>query len=148
MTAAVTLASMGNGPAFSAYQSSAQNLSNATTTKLQFQTEEFDTANAFDPVTNFRFTPQVAGYYQIIGGFRMNSVNTNMILYLYKNGSAWSTIATTGTATMPAVYGTALMYLNGSTDYLELYGIQFQGTTQALAAENATRFQASMVRAA
>ena len=147
-SASGTVMVSGNMPAFSAYQSSAQSLSSGTTTKLQFQTEEYDTANAFDPITNFRFTPQVAGYYQISGGFRMASVNTNMILILYKNGSAWSTIATTGTATMAAVYGTALMYLNGSTDYLELYGLQFQGTTQALAAEIATRFQGVLVRAA
>ena len=34
----------GTGPAFSAYQSSAQTLSNATFTKISFQTEEFEEA--------------------------------------------------------------------------------------------------------
>ena len=36
----------------------------ATNTKIVFNAKEFDTANAFDSTTNYRFTPQVAGYYQ------------------------------------------------------------------------------------
>lgn len=52
-----------NGPAFSAYQSSAQTLSSGTITKIEFQTEEFDTDNCFDNAINYRFTPNVAGYY-------------------------------------------------------------------------------------
>jgi hypothetical protein len=37
MTAAVTLAALGNGPTFSAYQSSAQTLTSNVTTKIQLQ---------------------------------------------------------------------------------------------------------------
>lgn len=143
----VTMVS-GNMPAFNAYQSSAQSLSNATLTKLQFQTEEYDTSNAFDSTTNYRFQPQVAGYYQISGGFRMAAVNTNLILSLYKNGSEWSRINETGTATLPAIYNSVLMYLNGSTDYLELYAYQGAGSTQALSTGVSTRFQGVLVRAA
>ena len=61
----------GNGPAFSAYQSTAQSLPQNVITKIQFQTKEFDTANAFDAVTNFRFQPLVAGYYQVTGSFQI-----------------------------------------------------------------------------
>jgi hypothetical protein len=39
----------GTGPAFSAYQSSAQTFFN-TWTKIQFQTEEFDTNSNFDSI--------------------------------------------------------------------------------------------------
>ena len=38
----------GYGPSFAAYQSSAQTLSGATWTKVQLQTEEWDTNNCFD----------------------------------------------------------------------------------------------------
>ena len=55
----------GNGPAFSAYQSSAQTLSSNTATKLTFTTEEFDTNNNFASST---FTPTVAGYYLVTAG--------------------------------------------------------------------------------
>ena len=76
-------------PAFSAYQSSGQALSSNTQTKLQFQAKEFDTANCFDNVTNYRFTPTVAGYYQVSGGLAVASSATQIQLQVYKNGSAY-----------------------------------------------------------
>ena len=56
----------GYGPSFSAYQSSAQTLSTNTWTKAQYNVEEWDTANCYDNATNYRFTPNVAGYYTFI----------------------------------------------------------------------------------
>ena len=52
---------MVNAPAFSAYRLTDQSVTGSTWTKVQLGTEEFDTANAFDSSTNYRFTPQVAG---------------------------------------------------------------------------------------
>ncbi len=107
-----------NGPAFYAYQSSAQSVSGATTTKVQFQTELFDTANCFDSTTNYRFTPTVAGYYQFNAGVSVGGATQLQIANIYKNGA----IATQGmdsTASQSAV--SALLYLNGSTDYVEVY---------------------------
>ena len=58
----VTIA-VDKGPAFSAYPATAQTLSSSgTQVKLLFATEEFDTASCF---SSSRFTPNVAGYYQI-----------------------------------------------------------------------------------
>ena len=54
----------GNMPAFSAYSNANQSITAGVTTKVALQLEVFDTANAFD-TTNYRFTPQVAGYYQV-----------------------------------------------------------------------------------
>ena len=117
----------GNQPAFSAYQSSAQSITASTWTKILFQTEEFDTALAFDSTTNYRFTPQVAGYYQINAAV---SSNVSALIFfasaiykngsLYKQGSSYST--TTGVTPTTAV--SSLVYLNGSTDYVEIYAIQ------------------------
>ena len=53
------------GPAFSAWQNGNNNISNQTSTKVTLNNKEFDTANCFDATTNYRFTPNVAGYYQI-----------------------------------------------------------------------------------
>src|SRR5210317_1629772 len=59
----------GSGPAFSAYQSSAQTIAGYTFVKMNLQTEEFDTDSCFDTSLS-RFTPTVAGYYQVNGECR------------------------------------------------------------------------------
>ena len=140
--------SMLYGPAFSAYQSSAQTLSSTTLTKLQFQTEEFDTANCFDNTTNYRFQPTVAGYYQLTGSMAIASTNTTGFVSFYKNNTeakrGSSIAATSGFA---QIQSTALVYLNGSSDYVELWG--YLGAGQALnGAATGTYFQGFLVRAA
>jgi len=138
----------GTGPAFSAYQSSAQTaLSINTWTKLQFQTEEFDTNSNFDSTTNYRFTPTVAGYYQFTGALAMSAATSSGWLSFYKNGSAFKYGAQISTAAGGAFAATALIYCNGSTDYVELYG--YIGVSQAPATGAAnTYFQAAMIRGA
>ena len=147
MTAAVTLAALGNGPAFSAYQSSAQTLTSNVTTKIQLQSEEWDTASCFDSTTNYRFTPTVAGYYQASGGVQVATVATIITMFLFKNGSAYKQLMSTNSATVSGGYGSSMVYLNGSTDYIELY--VNLNTGQALNAQSYyCYFQAAMVRAA
>lgn len=137
----------GTGPAFSAYQSSAQSLTANTLTKLQLQTEEFDTANCFDNATNFRFTPNVAGYYQVSGAYTCSAFRTYQVVHIYKNGSAFKTSQAGNGTTGIGASISALIYLNGSTDYLELYG--FSGVTQNTTnSQTDTWFQAVLVRAA
>ena len=133
-----------NGPAFSAYQSSAQTLSSATNTKLTFTTEEFDTNNCFASST---FTPTIAGYYQVSGGFTIGSFRTGMSLSIYKNGSNFKKIATDISANQAQLNGSALVYLNGTTDYIDLYGQLAGGQAVSTGAES-TYFQAAMVRSA
>jgi hypothetical protein len=150
---AVTGTAMVSGamPAFSAYQSSSQSLTSSTFTKIQFQTEEFDTANAFDSTTNFRFTPLVAGYYQISSTISLNNASGNLLIDLYKNGSelkrgsAVSQIAGIGTYASSSW----LVFLNGSTDYLEIYGYQTTGSTISTSSGSfQTYFSGVLVRAA
>jgi hypothetical protein len=140
----------GNGPSFAAYQSSAQTLSSTTFTKINFQTEEWDTANCFDSVTNMRFTPNVAGYYQVTAGVATAASATGVILKLYKNGSSYKILYYNGYgsyANSNGGYGAAMAYCNGSTDYLEIYAYFVTG--QAItASSDATFFQAAMVRSA
>ena len=54
------------GPTFSAYLNANQNIATSTFTKIALNAELFDTDNNFDTST-YRFTPTVAGYYQING---------------------------------------------------------------------------------
>lgn len=137
----------GNGPAFSAYQNSAHSFTGAVWTKIQIQVEEFDTNSNFDNATNYRFTPTVAGYYQVNGRLTAGSIVTVLIVSVYKNGSAWKRGNANANSSGEAVCGSSLVYLNGTTDYIELYGY-FSATANSFAGSDQTYFQASLVRAA
>lgn len=119
-----------NGPAFSAYQTTAQTISNGTFTKISMPNEYFDTASAFDSTTNYRFQPTIAGYYQLNGQFNTTGASSGYVqVAIYKNGSQYSTGSTTpnNTSVGGMCITSVLLYLNGSTDYVELYGWQNSG---------------------
>ena len=146
----------GNMPAFSAYSNATQTISNITYTKISLQVEEFDTASAFDSTTNYRFTPLVAGYYQINGGIQFNAtICRSGIALIYKNGSSYKQgtympQATTTDAANQAPIVSSLVYLNGSTDYVELYGWSqtLSGTITTTSGSINTWFNGSLVRSA
>jgi hypothetical protein len=141
-----------DGPAFSAYNSSSQAVSTATYTKIQFNTEEFDTNSNYDNATNYRFTPTVAGYYQVnlvIGNATGTVTATYTVSAIYKNGSIFKSSLAQAAVNGPASSVSALIQMNGSTDYIEGYWFQNTGGSQSTTAGQAyTFFQASMVRAA
>jgi hypothetical protein len=116
----------GNMPAFSAYANTIQTLTSGTFTKIILDTKQYDTNNNFDSTTNYRFTPTVAGYYQITGNLLLQSTTsiTRVIGNFYKNGVALTRFFDLSISNTTAPYyinGTSLLYMNGSTDYLELY---------------------------
>ena len=146
------------GAAFAAWASNAQALTSNVFTKIQFNTEVFDTNNCFDNTTNYRFTPNVAGYYQVNGliPFTLSSGSTNatqLLISLYKNGSEYlrgNNSAMTDAYTTQTV--STVMYMNGTTDYIELYGYSYQGSGTSTAANgnsfSAPYFSAALVRGA
>ena len=80
-----------NTPAFSVYRAtSTQTFSQNTNTKTQFNAETFDTDNAFDSTTNYRFTvPSGKGgkyffHAQVADG---NTTSTTWELHFYKNNT-------------------------------------------------------------
>ena len=138
-----------DGPAFSAY-GNAQSFANATWTKIPFQTEEFDTNNCFDSTTNYRFTPTVAGYYQISSAIYFGFTTGSATLSIYKNGSEYKRgSANAGVTGGVMPISSALVYFNGSTDYVEMYLYQNTGLSQSSNGGGALQwFNGSMVRAA
>lgn len=136
------------GPAFSAYQSAAQTPAATTWTKISFQSEEFDTASAFDSASTYRFTPQTAGYYQINGAIGVNGL-ANPECAIYKNGTVFKagSLGAYATSVGAVSAASALVYLNGSTDYVELWGY-LSASVPLLASASGTYFQASLIRAA
>ena len=140
----------GNMPAFNVYANTNQTISNATVTKVALQARTFDTASAFDITTNYRFQPLVAGYYQLNGQVQYTgTVITYNVLIFYKNGSEVARGALGGGTTTYGANGSCLVYLNGSTDYMEMYVQQNSGGNLTL---NSTsfyvQFSGAMVRAA
>jgi len=116
------------GPAFSAYLSSPQTVSSGAATKVAFNAESFDIGGCFDSTTNRRFTPTVPGVYSVswLVTFRSTgamSASTYMPTLL-KNGQlvAGSNYANCAPTTA-ALGGQALVFMNGTTDYLEVYGV-------------------------
>lgn len=130
-------------PAFSAYSDTNQSIPNSTWTKLIMNTEEFDTANFFD-TTNYRFTPLVAGYYQITAGVAGGggSSGNGTAIAIYKNGGATKV----GCASLfmsgfgQATQATALVYCNGSTDYIEAYAFQATGSSQTTYGSSSSQY--------
>jgi hypothetical protein len=154
--AAGTMMVSGNMPAFSAYQSSTQTPTSGVYTKVQFQNKSnsglsWDTNNCYDNVTNYRFTPTVAGYYQINACVNFSPTAGISIIAIYRNGTEYKRSqqfnivpATGGNAYGNNVSG--LVYFNGTTDYAEIY--VFMGSAVATSASTLTYFDGSMVRAA
>jgi hypothetical protein len=146
----------GNGPAFYAYSTGTQSITSATDTKVQLPTKLFDTNNNFDNTTNYRFTPTVAGYYQINVGIRFSGTTSGYALLqlnkyngssssIYRMGQAFNTPSTFSILTLSDV-----ILLNGSTEGVELYA-NITGTSLALDSSSANVgcfMSGSLVRAA
>ena len=137
----------GTGPAFSAYRATNQSISSATWTKLAADTEEFDTNSNYDPTTNYRFTPTVAGYYQVSTAVGFNSGVAAGYVGFYKNGSVWK-VANFYQASGQGVGCSAIVYLNGSTDYVEAYFYMSGAATTVAGGAPFAWFQGAMVRSA
>ena len=118
-----------NTPFFQAYRAStAQTLSSATWTKLQINTEVVDSASAYDNTTNYRFTPLSAGKYYIFGQMTTDS-STDMdrvMSAVYLNGSQISQ-SNSFNGDSSSSYTATIVDMNGSTDYVELFGFLTSG---------------------
>jgi hypothetical protein len=133
----------GTGPAFSAYPSSTQSITSGTWTKVLFQTEEWDTNNNFASST---FTPTVAGYYQVNARAEVASNFNQQNIAIYKNGSQ-NKQGVYGSTNFAGTTISALVYCNGSTDYLEIY-VNLGITQVTTASSITTYFQAFLARSA
>jgi len=145
-----TMMVSGNMPAFSANTVTAQSFGSSTFTKVQYNVELFDTNSNYDPTTNYRFTPTVAGYYQINAnvGFTGSAIGFSMIA-IYKNGSLYT--YGSGIINNTTVGGlcvvSSVISCNGSTDYIEIYAWQSSGGALVLQTGTGNNtFSGAMVR--
>ena len=119
-----------NTPYFSAVIAGTQTISDSTTTILAFDSEQSDSAGAYDTST-YKFTPQVAGKYYFYAHWRTQSNGTwsRNVIFLYKNTTAVSQF--NGRQEDENSSGaSAFIDLNGSTDYVTARVYQNSGGTQ------------------
>lgn len=140
-----------NGPAFSAYRNGNQAITSGVYTKIQFNAEEFDTNSCYDSTTNYRFTPTVAGYYQVNGSLNNgpSTSPTAASIAIFKNGSAFKYGGYITAGTGMSVNVSNVVYFNGTTDYVEIYAyITASSASIEGSSVGNTYFSAALVRAA
>ena len=141
-----------NTPSFHAYLSSNQSVSATTFTKCNFNTESWDTDNCYDNSSNYRFTPNAAGKYYVYSmifsdGSTSPGSHFQLITDIRKNGSSVS-YATVYVRNYTdggdgAWNSFTTVDMNGSSDYLEVFGyIRNSGTNNFLGQANYTFFGA------
>ena len=143
-------------PCFCVSKTTFQTLPNATFTLLTWNQKEFDTDAYFSTSTS-RFAPGVAGYYLFTWNVLLDTIpvqqtwNTDYITELRKNGSywAWGCLMETSILHWNMSTGTAIVYLNGTTDYVDLWVKQTTGASLNCSQDPSilSRFSGFMVRA-
>jgi len=117
--------------AFQAVMTDSQSISLTTNTKIEFVSEVKDYESFYD-INNKRYQPDTAGLYFVQCRIEHETpYNGEVKLKLYKNGSSYSEEITESpnTSGYPSATLSALVPLNGTTDYLEMYVFQNMGTT-------------------
>lgn len=120
------LSTGGGAPvSFKAYSTATKAATSGQFTKIDLNAVEFDTASCFD-TSSGKFQPSTAGYYQInasawySGGTSLSQQATRIT----KNGSEVVGYASAGAASQASsgvLPCACVVYMNGTTDYLELY---------------------------
>lgn len=140
----------GTGPAFSAGMSTTQTISSGVFTKINFDTKNWDTNTNYS-TTNYRFTPTIAGYYQVNCSVDAGASTgaTRSIANIYKNGSVYRIGTNNNVVAGNAFSGvcSSQVYMNGSTDYIECYAY-IAATACVVSPSPGTWFDAVLVRAA
>lgn len=137
----------GNGPAFNVRLNAAGgSASDNTWTKVPFDTKDYDTNTCMNAtgstvtlngisVPAYSFAPNVAGYYAIIsniGFYGLTAGIGRMVQQFQKNGTFlpfvghYMAISTTS----QSLPGSALVYMNGTSDYISLYANQSNGAAR------------------
>ena len=133
----VSLVGGKNTPAFQATMSGNQNIANGTATKVQFDTEDFDTDGKYDHSSNYRFTPTVAGKYHVTVRLTYEDASVedkSQDAFIYKNGSqvmAHRTRTSGSTGRDKSTEVNAIVTLD-TDDYIEAYTNHNIGSTKAI----------------
>lgn len=138
LTSASPVIAQAGVPAFSAYGTTNTSANSGSWTKVNFNyAEDYDTHGYYD-LANSRFQPLIAGYYQINAAIATSNSATGVVAMMFeKNGSFYYyPTGVPNSSQGPNLNGNCLVYMNGSTDYFEVYAIQTSGSTMSLGSNN------------
>jgi hypothetical protein len=126
-------------PAFHATSNVGQSIAQDTTTKVQYNTEVFDTDSCYD-TSNYRFTPNKAGKYFIYATFRYETSDDfqSNQMWIYKNGAEFIQVLRPQQH-YTTLDGQAIVECNGSSDYIEIYARQESGSGSYTMSNNSKR---------
>jgi hypothetical protein len=139
----------GNMPAFNSTTSASQNVSQNTWTKIQFNTKNFDTNTNYS-TTNYRFTPTVAGYYQINAGVTLTGSGTSggcQIAIVVNNATYYrgNRFPCVSSQDLELVVSNVLGF-NGTSDYVEISVYQFSNAATLATDQNNCYFSGFLAR--
>jgi hypothetical protein len=134
-----------SGVVFNAYRAASQTAA-VGWRKVGIDTKTFDPYGWFD-TTNNRWQPKVPGYYNLAGSVYYSASAGETAIGFYKNGALFQE-----PQDLPGILGangaiqnaSCLMYLNGSTDYAELFGYT-QNSVTFNASSGVPMFSGSLV---
>tara|TARA_E500000305_G_scaffold54765_1_gene43713 strand:- start:202 stop:858 length:657 start_codon:yes stop_codon:yes gene_type:complete len=135
-------------PAFFAYLSANQTLTNNARNKLLCNTETFDSGGQYDNSTNYRFTPTTAGKYYVFANCDIASEGQGtvnwMLNEIWKNGTS-SSIRLYGYMDLRNnggnggnIIAAGVFDMDGSSDYIEFYSYPGLASGTPTAYGNAT----------
>ena len=117
-----------------AYRDAEQNI-NAGSNKIFIDTISFDTEGVVS-IANSLIIPNLPGYYLVMGSVMARAVpdGRQVIAQIYKNGVrvTYGTTVNQGADGLLSSIASDLIYMNGTTDYLELYAYNSDSTAVTL----------------
>lgn len=139
------------GPVAQAYPAADTTVPTAIWTKIPFDTAEFDFSGVLD-YNNYRMVPTKPGYYRIHLSVGINMTGTaGFTIYagIYKNGTLAKQTANLinyTSAFTQTLSVDAILYFNGTSDYLEGFAYTNSGTATVTSGSANTWLSAEFVR--
>lgn len=114
---------LSNPNKFSVYRTAAFSLpGGSATTKIAFDTKEYDTGSNFDATTNFRYTAPVAEFVRVSAGVGVLTGGAwTFNLLLYKNGVIYKNLSQGKTNSANTSLSGGVTLQLAATDYLEIF---------------------------
>lgn len=141
-------------PTFRASASVAQVIASGVLTKVIFGNSSLDSAGYYNGVTS-RYTPLIAGDYFFTAGVLMDysaappaGLSTNAIVLLQNGvGITQANVAVPPNTIFQESVVSAVVSMNGTTDYIEIYMLQGSGVNRPTHGSTNTYFTGHLVRA-
>ncbi len=120
-------------PAFSVVRTNTSNIPSKTRTSLMFESKEYDTNNLYNLANAGKFQPNIEGYYQLNWSIVTDAIanSEELFTWLNRNGTnyLWGGNFQTSASHFNCSQGGAIVYLNGTTDYVDLAVFSQSATT-------------------